>query len=242
MSFEFGLVILIGYFVGSVPMAYLVAKKLRGVDLRRYGSGNVGTSNLLSLTSWRFAGPVLAFDFSKGALMVWLAWSLGLNGGEQLIVGLAAVCGHNWPVFLGFRGGRGVLTIFGASFLVPFLNGFVSLKIFAITGAIMLSMILISIYLLKRGPLGVFIAVVSLPILSLIMGLPLSVNLGFLGMVIIFIVRRLTAPQPVKIFFISKRKSLTNRILYDRDIKDKRAWISLIEKDKERSSSSSPRV
>jgi len=236
MFIKLSLMIVASYLLGSVPTAYLVAKKSRGVDLRRYGSGNVGTSNLLDLTSWRLARPVLAFDFCKGLIMVWAAWQLGLSSSEQLLVGLAAVCGHNWPLFIGFRGGRGVLTTFGASFLVPVLNGFVSPAIFAAIGSVMLSMILISIYVLKKGPVGILAAVVSLPVLGLALGLPLGTNLGFLGMFVIFVIRRLTAPQPVKAESISKRRRLTNRILYDREISDKQIWLSLLGEEKKRNS------
>jgi glycerol-3-phosphate acyltransferase PlsY len=240
MVLEFSVTVIIGYLVGSVPLAYLLAKRSQGVDLRCYGSGNVGTSNLLSLTSWRLARPVLAFDFCKGLVMVWLAWNIGLSSIEQLLVGLAVVCGHNWPLFLGFRGGRGVLTTFGASFLIPLLNGFISPVIFAIMGAIMLSMILISIYILKKGSLGVLIAVISLPLLGFAQGLPSSINLGLLGMVIVFIIRRLTAPQPIRNVSISNRNRLMNRILYDREVKDNQIWMSLIRKENDQRSLSNP--
>ena len=73
MAVEFALLILAAYLLGSVPAAYLVAKFSRGVDLRQYGSGNVGANNLLRLTSKRLALPVFVFDFGKGLAMVWVA-------------------------------------------------------------------------------------------------------------------------------------------------------------------------
>jgi glycerol-3-phosphate acyltransferase PlsY len=110
VSIEFWLLMLCAYIIGSVPLAYFVAKRSRGIDIRDHGSGNVGASNLLSLTSWRVAAPVFVFDFLKGMIAVWLAWRLGLSLTEQTLVALAAICGHNWSLFLRFRGGRGVLT------------------------------------------------------------------------------------------------------------------------------------
>ena len=95
------------YLLGSIPMAYLVARWTRGVDLRKFGSGNVGASNVLAATSKRWALPVALFDLGKGILAVMLARWAGLETSLQFAVGIAAVFGHNWPVFLGFRGGRG---------------------------------------------------------------------------------------------------------------------------------------
>ena len=101
------------YLLGSIPVAYLVAKWTRGIDLRKHGSGNVGSSNVLAVTSKRWAFPVMVFDTGKGLLAVLAARAFGLGIEAQLVVGLAAVAGHNWPIFLGFRGGRGILTTLG---------------------------------------------------------------------------------------------------------------------------------
>ena len=133
------------------------------------------------------------------------------------------------------------MTTFGASFLVPVLNGFVSPIIFATIGAVMLGMVLISIYVLKKGPIGVLAAVISLPVLGLVIGLPLGAKLGLLGMLVIFVIRRLTAPQPVKAESMSKIRATVNRILYDREISDKQVWLSLLrEKEKRNSMTSHP--
>ncbi len=87
MTVQFGLLILGGYLLGSVPAAYLVAKWSRGIDIRQYGSGNVGASNLLRLTSKWLVIPVTFFDIGKGALTVWVAQLLGLGVAEQIVVG-----------------------------------------------------------------------------------------------------------------------------------------------------------
>lgn len=97
------------YLLGSIPWGYLVGVWWKGLDIRRYGSGNIGTTN-----AFRILGPgpgivVLLGDILKGTLAVLLAKSVG---GELLAVtaGLAAIAGHSWSIFLGFRGGRGVAT------------------------------------------------------------------------------------------------------------------------------------
>jgi len=92
-----------------------VGRSLRGIDIRHYGSGNIGTTNAFRILGPQLGVLVLIGDFSKGAIAVWIAQALG---SEYLAVGagLAAMAGHNWSIFLGFRGGRGVATAAGAVF------------------------------------------------------------------------------------------------------------------------------
>jgi glycerol-3-phosphate acyltransferase PlsY len=228
------------YLWGAIPAAYLAAKRARGVDIRRYGSGSVGATNLLRLTSRRVAVPVFVFDILKGMLVVWAAWRLGLGATEQMIVALAAVCGHNWPVFMRFRGGRGVLTSMGAVFMVTLLNGIVSQSTLAILGAALLSLVFISMYAVKKGPVGIFILFVSFPVLGLAFQVPPGFNLALLGMFLVMVVRRLTAPQPIEVAAMSRRQRLVNRLLFDRDIREKGVWMNLVaerEKRRERAGS-----
>lgn len=100
------------YLLGSVPSGWLVMKLWRGQDLRRVGSGNIGAANV-----FRAGGPgafatTLAADGLKGVLPVLVGILLGFGSNEPVLAltGLAAVVGHTWPVFLGFRGGKGVAT------------------------------------------------------------------------------------------------------------------------------------
>ena len=95
---KFASLLIAAYLLGSVPAAYLVAKWSRGIDIRKYGSGNVGASNIVRIVSTRWAIPVIIFDVGKGAVMVWAAQLLGLGIAQQVTVGLAAIIGHNWPV------------------------------------------------------------------------------------------------------------------------------------------------
>jgi glycerol-3-phosphate acyltransferase PlsY len=101
--------ILIGYVLGSLPIGYLLAQRAGGVDLRRVGSGNVGATNVYRSTSLRIAIAVMLADMGKGAGAVWLAG----GGANAAAAGVAAVIGHIYPVWLRFRGGKGVATASG---------------------------------------------------------------------------------------------------------------------------------
>ena len=114
----FSLLCIGAYLLGSIPAAYIVAKRARGIDLQKYGSGNVGFSNLAASTSKWLAVPVFIFDLGKGALAVFAAVWVGLPLPLQAVVGLFAVAGHNWPVFLKFNGGRGILTSVGVALVL----------------------------------------------------------------------------------------------------------------------------
>ena len=220
MAVEFGLLTLGAYLLGSVPAAYLAARWSRGIDIRQFSDGNVGATNLLRLTSKRIAIPVIVFDVGKGALMVWIAQLLRLETTPQVIVGLAAVIGHSWPVFLRFNGGRGILTTLGVVFiLVPWL-GLIAL------------LIAYSIAPFRQLALGTIIAVASLPIFSWFLpqlfGIekPLPITLGFVAIFLLAVIRRLTAPRTVFTASVTPRQLLVNRLLFDRDIRDRKAWIN----------------
>jgi len=231
---EFCLLIGGAYLLGSVPSAYLAGKWSRGIDIRQYGSGNVGATNLLSFTSKRVAIPVIIFDLFKGGVVVWLAWWLGLGLTEQVVVGLAAVSGHNWSCFLRFNAGRGVITTLGAVFTLVIINNFVPLEIAIIITVVLNSVVWISSFYLKGGSLGVLLMAASLPFLAWGFGTPLPFTLGCLGMFFILVIRRLTAPQPIAVTSIRKKQVLLNRLLFDRGIREKEAWLSLVLEQRER--------
>ena len=86
----------------------------------------------------------------------------------------------------------------------------------------------------KRLPLGVFIIVAIFPLVTWLLIESVPLTLGYLGMFLILVIRRLTAWQPVRVTSISRRRVLINRLLYDRDMKDKAAWMSLVEKQEKR--------
>lgn len=103
--------ILVSYLLGAVPASYLAGRS-RGVDLRRHGSGNLGATNTFRVLGPRVAAPVMVFDVLKGFLPVWfLPGVLGLEAQAwPLAFGGAAILGHVFPIYMGFRGGKGVAT------------------------------------------------------------------------------------------------------------------------------------
>lgn len=101
-----------GYLVGSVPFAHLFARR-RGIDLRQVGSGNVGAANVLRTSSARQGILVMCLDAAKGAIAVLVATALTSGPATPVAAGIAAVIGHIYPVWLGFRGGKGVATAAG---------------------------------------------------------------------------------------------------------------------------------
>jgi glycerol-3-phosphate acyltransferase PlsY len=102
----------LGYVAGSIPFAYLLARR-RGVDLRVAGSGNVGATNVLRTSGVPDAVLAMCLDALKGALAVIVAQRLAAGPATPVAAGLAAIIGHIYPVWLGFRGGKGVATAAG---------------------------------------------------------------------------------------------------------------------------------
>jgi len=217
------LLVIVSYLLGSVPVTYLAGKWARGIDLRRYGSGNIGATNLLHTTSRRVMVPAAVFDFSKGIVMVLAAQAIGLGTAGQVMVGLAAIMGHNWSVFLRFSGGRGMLTTLGVALTLPIINGLVPWE--ATAGLVMTAIGLLALHNL---PLGVIVGVAVLPLISWGVGKPLALTLGFLAIFVIAVIKRLAAPRASIAASISTRELLVNRLLFDRDIRDRETWINRI--------------
>ncbi len=110
---QYAAVLGLAYLIGSIPWGYMLMRFRKGQDIREYGSGRMGMSNVLRTGGGKMAVVVLALDTGKGILAVALAREvLGSPTGEAA-AGLLVLVGHNWPVFLQFRGGRGVLTGLG---------------------------------------------------------------------------------------------------------------------------------
>ncbi|MEZ5464723.1 MAG: glycerol-3-phosphate 1-O-acyltransferase PlsY [Lysobacteraceae bacterium] len=115
--------LLCAYLLGSISGSLLIGR-FRGVDIRTQGSGNAGSTNAFRTQGWRFALGVLLIDVGKGALAVWLAghWPWPLPSlswvSTNWLALLAAVVGHVWPAFHGFRGGKGVGTLLGGLLLI----------------------------------------------------------------------------------------------------------------------------
>jgi glycerol-3-phosphate acyltransferase PlsY len=218
MTINFVLLLLGSYLLGSVPAAYLAAKWSRGIDIRQHGSGNVGATNVLATVSKRWAIPVIVFDLVKGMVVVYIAKLIGLEVNQQVMVGIAVIIGHNWPVFLGFNGGRGLLTTLGVAFiLAPWL-------------ALILAVIAFAWAPFKQLALGTLCAMILLPIFSWFLSEPLGIErapltLGFVAIFLLLVIRRLTAPKTSVSTSVPPRQLLLNRLLFDRDIRDREAWL-----------------
>ncbi len=120
------LTVAVGYLLGSIPWGYLIVKAVRGIDVRNFGSGNIGMTNVQRILGSSSALLVLGGDMGKGALSVYLGVLLApfahmspqVMGG---MAGIASIIGHNWPVFLKFKGGKGVAISTGVFLtLTPF--------------------------------------------------------------------------------------------------------------------------
>jgi glycerol-3-phosphate acyltransferase PlsY len=121
MVWQYVVVAVASYLMGSIPSGWLAGKLIRGIDIRDYGSGATGTANVLrSLGLWP-ALLVLVADILKAYVTVLATWYIfepyeGANTGHNLqaVAGVAAIVGHDWPAYLGFKGGKGVAATYGA--------------------------------------------------------------------------------------------------------------------------------
>src|SRR6185436_9871557 len=107
------LLAVIGYLLGSIPFALILTSRMGGVDVRTIGSGNVGAANVFRTTGSSMGLGVLALDLAKGVAAVVLAQRLTTGPVTPTAAGLAAILGHIYPVWLRFRGGKGVATACG---------------------------------------------------------------------------------------------------------------------------------
>jgi glycerol-3-phosphate acyltransferase PlsY len=122
-------VLIAAYLLGSIPTALVISTRIKHVDIRRIGDGNMGARNTFHQLGPKFGVRVAIIDFFKGALPVFLAYILGLNLGWQMIAGILAILGHDFPVFANFKGGQGTATSLGTMlvlFPIPTVFGLVA--------------------------------------------------------------------------------------------------------------------
>jgi glycerol-3-phosphate acyltransferase PlsY len=157
----------LGYAIGSIPFAFLLARRWGRVDVRQAGSGNVGAANVFRTTGRSLGLAVMLLDLAKGSAVVLLADRLGAGDSVRTATGVAAVVGHVFPVWLRFRGGKGVATTCGVFVLLAPLATAVALGGFVIT-------LLISRYV----SLASVIAAVLLPSMAYTTRAPAAVLAG----------------------------------------------------------------
>lgn len=139
--------IIMAYLIGSISFSYLFGRMLKGIDIRNHGSGNAGATNTLRVLGKGPAITVLLLDVAKGVLAVWLPVWLGQNElPTQVLCGIAVIVGHNWPVFFGFKGGKGIASTIGVmstlAFLPSLLAGIVAIAAIALTRYVSLGSLL----------------------------------------------------------------------------------------------------
>jgi glycerol-3-phosphate acyltransferase PlsY len=124
------------YLVGSVPTGLLIVRWLTGGDVRQQGSGNIGATNVLRAAGWHVGAAVTLIDMGKGALPVWLMGRVNPESAWIAAAMLAAVLGHCFPVWLAFRGGKGVATGFGAFLVIAPLSALAAFAVWLVVLAI----------------------------------------------------------------------------------------------------------
>ena len=231
MEIAVSVAVIVGsYLLGSIPSAYWLGRLVNGTDVREHGTGNVGVSNFAKLVSKKWAVPLALFDIiGKGTVPVLVASAKVLDLGPWIEVGagLAAVTGHNWSCFIGFKGGRGMTTVLGALgslnvvlctiyLLIAFFTWLINRRrdsVIAWNAAIfMLLPIAVALWLwadLSFYSLNFEIIIFCAIFIAIVLTKRLTYNLKFTG-----------------IDNTSPREVMINRLLLDRDIKDREEWIS----------------
>ncbi len=195
--------ILVGYIVGSIPFSFIIARLVGGVDLRKTGSRNVGGSNAIRTVGFvpGLMGGLL--DVFKAPLVPFLLDHLGYPLELQFAAGLAAVIGHNWPLFLGFKGGRGVACSLGL------------LLYFAPRELIFLLVIMGISMLLREAALGAFLGYTLMIPFAILVGESRPTIAFLILLYFILMVRRVSFVFEDKKRGLDIKKAIINRILYD---------------------------
>jgi len=131
-----GLSVVVGYLLGSIPSGLLIGRWLRGVDIRAYGSGRTGATNAMRSLGIRGFALTFAADAAKAIASVLLARAIAgtvVDGTlASAVAAVAAIVGHNWPLYIGFRGGRGVACSFGSILMLYWPGALLGLVVFGV--------------------------------------------------------------------------------------------------------------
>ena len=220
------ILVIAAYFWGAIPVAYLVVKGLRGVDLRAHGSGSVGSSNAAHVVGRRIAVATGVVEVLKGATPIWVAQALDLEIGQQMAAGVACIVGHNWSVWMRFKGGRGMSILFGVMLAVARLE----LLLFTIVG-------LFGIAFWGSVPLFLGLSAALLPMWSWLLERSEAYILGLGLMVLVVVLKRLLGNElPEK----WSERIIFYRLFFDRDVRDRDEWVRRGIKTKPARDDSSP--
>ncbi|MBN1402181.1 MAG: glycerol-3-phosphate acyltransferase [Anaerolineae bacterium] len=205
----------LGYVSGSVCFAYLAGRLWRSFDLRSYGSRKLSASNVYNYLG--FAGMALVgiLDIAKAALPIWLSMRLRQSLTTSVLVGLAAMAGHNWSLFLGFKGGRGIGAALGL-LLLTFPLGVLWILAWVAAGR----------FVPHMAAAPALVSIGSLPALAYWRGQSSAVVWGCAGILVITVLKRLEANRLPITPGESRWRVLMRRLLLDRDIADFDAWVA----------------
>ncbi len=206
------------YLWGAIPSAYLAARYLRGIDIREYGSGNVGAANVFSHIGKRAGWTLGVFDsMGKGALPVFLAaYVFDQSPAVQAGVGLAAIAGHNWSPYIGFTGGRGVATAVGVVFGLFMWPEYLILTV--VLG-------LLGRLLFRESGLWTLVAMILLPVLAYLFNRPPEIIFLTVGIGVLLTAKRVTGNwQRPRGGASSIWRVFAYRVLWDRDVARQEGW------------------
>lgn len=159
---KIALVITICYLLGSIPFGYIVGKMFKKIDIRELGSGNIGATNVFRMLGPSLASLVLMGDIGKGILSIYLVRFLNIdNLLISTIAGLVVICGHDWSIFLGFKGGKGIATTFGVVFA---LNPTISILAVIVWGIVLVTT--------RYASLSSILAIISILIFTILFKQP----------------------------------------------------------------------
>ena len=213
------IIIIFSFLIGSIPSAYLVGKKLKNIDLTQKGSRNTGVSNLTQNTTLYTSLPVIFFDLIiKGFLPIFLCSDLifSLDIITKILCGMVSLIGHNWSIFLNFKGGRGIATLVGIILALDY-NLFV-----IFTGIIAIGYLFSPI---KDSAFWWIISTISTPLYTIILGLTIELTLFTFMLSFVIILKRLLSNKEETKAKISINLILL-RLFFDRDIYDRKKWIN----------------
>jgi len=164
------IIVILSYLVGSIPTGILIARGVKGIDIRQHGSGNAGGTNVFRVLGWKYGVLTIILDALKGAVAVILIARLYLGNFPfpnatpfddftlvQIIAGLVAVVGHIWTIFAGFKGGKGIATSLGFLIAIITVDMFIALGVFFLV-------VTVSRYV----SLGSILAAISVPLILII--------------------------------------------------------------------------
>ena len=204
-----------GYLVGAVPTAYVMARWVKGIDIRTHGSGNVGASNIGRHVGRNYGILVGIFDiFVKGVAPVLVVRALGQDLPYQALAGAGSIVGHNWSIYLKFSGGRG-MTVIAGSILVLAWKEFIALAVVTLVGWA----------IFRSIALWMGIGLVLLPLWALLFREPAEFVAYTAVAIILTILKRLLSNPGSELPDLRWRDKVLPRLLYDRDIMKKSDWV-----------------